>query len=80
MSKTVVLEEKSEQAAGKAADSVDTEKDETGEKKYWTVKVENNPGFCGIGAGGVQFANGRAEITSGRMAEWFREHEGYKVD
>mgnify|MGYP001095523489 CR=1 FL=1 len=80
MSKTAVLEEKSEQAAEKSANNVNDEKKETGEKRRWTVRVENNPAFCGIGAGGVQFANGRAEITSGRMAEWFREHEGYKVD
>ncbi|EOS75671.1 MAG: hypothetical protein OSJ60_01960 [Lachnospiraceae bacterium] len=47
-------------------------------KKY-TVKVTNNPKFCGIGAGGVQFANGEAKITSDRMAAWFKEHEGYEV-
>ncbi len=80
MSKTTVLEEKSDQTAGKAADNVGTEKEGAGEKMRWTVKVKNNPDFCGIGAGRVQFAKGRAEITSGRMAEWFREHEGYEVD
>ena len=45
----------------------------------YIVKVKNNPSFCGIGAGGVQFANGEAHITSDRMAEWFREHNGYEV-
>ena len=34
---------------------------------------------CGVGAGGVQFAYGKAQITAGRMVEWFREHEGYTV-
>lgn len=43
------------------------------------IKVTTNPDYCGIGAGGVQFANGEAHITSERMAEWFREHEGYEV-
>ena len=48
------------------------------EKKY-IVTVKNNPNFVGIGAGGVQFAHGKAEITSDRMAAWFREHPGYAV-
>lgn len=52
-----------------------TESEPTG----WTVSVNNNADYCGIGAGGVQFANGRAEITSKRMADWFKEHEGYNV-
>lgn len=49
------------------------------ENKSYTVKVKNNPNFCGIGAGGVQFANGEAKVTSTRMAAWFKEHEGYEV-
>ena len=60
-----------------------TEKDakakETTQTKEYTIKVKNNPAFCGIGAGGVQFANGEAHIISDRMAAWFREHEGYEV-
>ncbi len=48
--------------------------------KTYTVKVVNNPSYCGIGAGGVQFANGQAVIDSERMAAWFKEHEGYKVE
>ncbi len=45
----------------------------------YLVKVKNNPQFCGIGAGGVQFANGKARVQSVRMAQWFREHPGYEV-
>lgn len=45
----------------------------------WLVKVNNNPDFCGIGAGGVQFADGQATVTSERMADWFTEHDGYEV-
>ena len=45
----------------------------------YIVKVKNNPNYCGIGAGGTQFANGQAKITSERMAEWFKEHNGYEV-
>lgn len=47
--------------------------------KGYIVTVKGNPNFVGIGAGGVQFAQGKAEITSARMAAWFREHEGYEV-
>lgn len=47
--------------------------------KLYTVTVKNNPAFCGKGAGGVQFANGKAENVSERMANWFKEHKGYEV-
>ena len=46
----------------------------------YIVIVNNNPTFCGKGAGGVQFANGKAEVDSDRMAAWFREHPGYTVE
>lgn len=35
-------------------------------------------GFCGIGAAGVQFAYGKAEVHEGWVLDWFKEH-GYKV-
>lgn len=47
-------------------------------KKY-KIEVTTNPGFCGIDAGGVQFANGEAVIGEGTIVNWFKEHEGYKV-
>lgn len=47
--------------------------------KTYVVKVKNNPKFCGKGAGGVQFANGKAEGVNERMANWFKEHKGYEV-
>lgn len=34
--------------------------------------------FCGVGAAGVQFAYGKAEICEGWVLDWYREH-GYKV-
>lgn len=34
--------------------------------------------FCGIGAAGVQFAYGKAEVCEGWVLDWFKEH-GYKV-
>lgn len=48
--------------------------------KEYIVRVANNEKFVGVGAGGVQFANGKATITSERMANWFREHRGYVVE
>lgn len=45
----------------------------------YEIKVVTNPNFCGVDAGGVQFSYGKAQITGGRMADWFREHEGYEV-
>ena len=36
------------------------------------------PNFCGVGAGGVQFAYGKAEVNEGWVLDWFRKH-GYKV-
>jgi hypothetical protein len=34
--------------------------------------------FCGVGAGGVQFAYGKAEVHEGWVLNWYKEH-GYKV-
>ena len=48
-------------------------------KKY-IIKVENNPAYCGIGAGGVQFANGQAVINACPLVNWYIEHEGYVVE
>lgn len=35
-------------------------------------------GFCGVGAAGVNFAYGKAEVAEGWVLDWFKEH-GYKV-
>lgn len=48
------------------------------EKKY-KIEVTANKAFCGIGAGGVQFANGEAIIGESSLVGWYREHEGYNV-
>lgn len=45
----------------------------------YKVKVKSNEKFCGIGAGSCQFANGECVIEDVRMAQWFKEHEGYEV-
>lgn len=46
----------------------------------YIIKVETNPTFCGIDAGGVQFANGQAIIEECPLLNWFREHKGYSVE
>lgn len=48
--------------------------------KSWKITVETNKNFCGEGAGGAQFAHGQAVIASERLAEWFKDHKGYKVE
>ena len=53
-----------------------TKKVET-EKKF-LVKTED-PKYCGVGAAGVQFAYGRAEVNEGWVLDWYREH-GYTVE
>lgn len=47
-------------------------------KKHFEVKtpVEN---YCGIGAAGIQFAYGKAEVYDEWVAQWFKEH-GYTVE
>jgi hypothetical protein len=34
--------------------------------------------YCGVGAGGVHFAYGKAEVTEGWILDWYRS-KGYKV-
>lgn len=46
-------------------------------KKY--IIKTNDPTYCGIGAGGIQFAYGQAEVNEGWVCDWYKEH-GYKVE
>lgn len=34
--------------------------------------------FCGVGAAGIHFANGEAEVREGWVLDWFKEH-GYEI-
>lgn len=49
---------------------------EKAEKVYIVEAPVKN--FCGVGAAGVQFAYGKAEVNEGWVLDWFKEH-GYKV-
>lgn len=66
-------------APKKEVEVQETEVKETKKAEAWIVKVVSNPNYCGVGAGGVQFANGQARTESKRMADWFKEHPGYEV-
>lgn len=46
-------------------------------KKYLITSPIKN--YCGIGAGGVQFAYGKAEIHEGWICDWYKE-KGYKLE
>lgn len=72
-------ETKTVEQANEVVEPVVAEPKTESEPTGWIVSVNNNTAYCGIGAGGVQFANGKAEITSKRMADWFMEHDGYTV-
>lgn len=48
-------------------------------EKTFVIKIKNNAAYCGIGAGDVQFAYGKAVITDINLANWYRTHEGYEV-
>lgn len=57
-----------------------TKNENVEEVKTPKVYIVETPveGYCGIGAAGVQFAYGKAEVHDGWVLNWFREH-GYKV-
>lgn len=68
-----------EEAVAKVKEAQKKAEESATKVKKYVVTVKNNPNFVGIGAGGVQFAQGKAEVASERMANWFREHPGYEV-
>lgn len=47
-------------------------------KKHFKVKTPVKD-YCGIGAAGIQFAYGEAEVYDEWVAQWFEEH-GYTVE
>ena len=49
----------------------------TAEPKVYIVETPVKD-YCGIGAGGVHFAYGKAEVHEGWVLDWYKEH-GYKV-
>jgi hypothetical protein len=54
-----------------AAETVETE------KLYTVTSPVAN--YCGVNAGGVQFAYGKAKVKAGWVLEWYRQH-GYKIE
>ena len=57
--------------------ATETKAAETKKEKIYIVEapVKN---YVGIGAAGVQFAYGKAEVKEGWVLDWYKEH-GYKV-
>ena len=49
----------------------------TAEPKVYIVETPVKD-YCGVSAGGVHFAYGKAEVHEGWVLDWYREH-GYKV-
>lgn len=48
--------------------------------KGYMITVKGKPNYNGIGAGGVQFAYGKATVAGGTIVNWYKEHEGYEVE
>ena len=48
--------------------------------KGYVITVKGKPNYNGIGAGGVQFAYGKATVAGGTIVNWCKEHEGYQVE
>lgn len=48
--------------------------------KGYLITVKDKPNYNGIGAGGVQFAYGKATVAGGTIVNWYKEHEGYQVE
>lgn len=48
--------------------------------KGYEIAVKTNPNYVGTGAGGVQFAYGKATVAADSpIVNWYREHAGYEV-
>ena len=60
------------------AETKKTKTEEVAETKKVYIVETPVKNYCGIGAAGVHFANGKAEVCEGWVLEWFKEH-GYKV-
>lgn len=56
-----------------------TKKEGQKKTKLFEIRVTDNPDCCEVGAGGIQFAHGKAELGECPLLGWYREHEGYEV-
>ena len=45
----------------------------------WAIENKARPEFCGKGACGVYFVDGRAETSDARAAAWYQGREAYEV-
>ena len=67
-------------AAETKAEKTKAEKTKAEKTKAEKIYIVETPvkNFVGIGAAGVQFAYGKAEVKEGWVLDWYKEH-GYKV-
>ena len=79
MAKTKEVEETNEVEEVTAPEVVDetSETKTSADDSLYTVKTPVE-GFTGVGAGGVVFTNGVAQVPEGFILDWFRDH-GYTV-
>lgn len=73
------MAENAKAAETKAAETVET-KETTAKPKKEKVYIVKSPvkDYVGVGAAGVHFANGQAEVREGWVLDWYKEH-GYTV-
>lgn len=45
----------------------------------WAIENKGKPDYCGEGACGVFFVNGKAETQDARAAAWYQAREAYEV-
>lgn len=55
----------------------EVKQEEPKQKKFKVVSPIK--GYCGVGAGGVHFSYGEAEVNEGWVCDWYKE-KGYKVE
>lgn len=67
-------------AAKKEEITEETIVEEVKEEKVKKYKITSPiKGYVGVGAGGVQFSYGFAEVNEGWICDWYKE-KGYKVE
>ena len=63
-----------------AAKNEEVKDEEVKEKKVKKFKITSPiKNYVGVGAGGVQFAYGFAEVNEGWVCDWYKD-KGYKVE
>ncbi len=70
--------EKVVEADKKAQEKAAKEAEAQAEKEAVFIVESPVANYCGVGAAGVHFANGKAEVKQGWVLDWYK-NKGYKV-